>query len=49
MPMLISTTCESLDVLESLFFFYFAQPAAVKKKREDLNKKLTDAGKPPMK
>ena len=39
----------NLDVLESLFDFYFVQPAILKKKRDDLNKKLTDAGKPPMK
>jgi hypothetical protein len=39
----------NLDVLEGLFDFYFVQPAIAKKKREGLNKKLQDAGKPPMK
>jgi hypothetical protein len=39
----------NLDVLESLFDFYFVQPARAKVKRDALNKKLTDAGKPPLK
>ncbi len=39
----------SLDVLESLFDFYFVQPAILKAKKDAINKKLTDAGKPPMK
>lgn len=38
-----------LDVLESLFDFYFVQPAILKAKKDALNKKLTDVGKPPMK
>jgi hypothetical protein len=38
-----------LDVLEGLFDFYFVQPAILQKKREALNKKLAEAGKPPMK
>ena len=38
----------NLDVLESLFDFYFVQPAIVDAKKAALNKKLTDAGKPPM-
>jgi len=38
-----------LDVLEALFDFYFVQPAILKSKRDALNKKLVDAGKPPMK
>lgn len=38
-----------LDVLESLFDFYFVQPAVLKAKRDALNKKLNDAGKPNMK
>ncbi len=38
-----------LDVLEGLFDFYFIQPAILKKKREELDKKLGEAGKPPMK
>ena len=39
----------NLDVLESLFDFYFVQPARAKARRDALNKKLTDAGKPPLK
>lgn len=39
----------NLDVLESLFDFYFVQPAHAKAKRDALNKKLADAGKPPLK
>jgi hypothetical protein len=39
----------NLDVLESLFDFYYVQPAKVVKKREALNAKLSEAGKPPMK
>jgi len=39
----------NLDVLESLFDFYFVQPAATKKKRAALDAKLKAAGKPPMK
>jgi hypothetical protein len=39
----------NLDVLEALFDFYFVQPAWVKKKRDALNLKLQQAGKPPMK
>lgn len=39
----------NLEVLEALFDFYFVQPALLKKKRDALNKKLSDAGKPPMK
>lgn len=38
-----------LDVLEALFDFYFVQPAILKAKKEALNKKLAEAGKPPMK
>lgn len=38
-----------LDTLEGLFDFYFAQPEKSKKKKEALNKKLKEAGKPPMK
>jgi hypothetical protein len=36
----------NLDVLESLFDFYFVQPAIAAKRKSDLNKKLKDAGKP---
>ncbi|WKZ41554.1 MAG: DUF4145 domain-containing protein [Anaerolineales bacterium] len=39
----------SLDVLEQLFDFYYVQPAKISKKREALNTKLKEAGKPPMK
>ena len=39
----------NLDVLESMFDFYFVQPALSKKKREILNAKLKEAGKPAMK
>lgn len=39
----------NLDVIESLFDFYYVQPAKVAKKREALNAKLSEAGKPPMK
>lgn len=39
----------NLDVLEALFDFYYVQPAIVERKRADLNKKLKDAGKKPMK
>jgi hypothetical protein len=38
-----------LDVLESLFDFYFVQPEISRKKKEALNQKLQDAGKPIMK
>jgi len=39
----------TLDVLEELFDFYFVLPAVVQKKKDAMNKKLQDAGKPPMK
>lgn len=39
----------NLDVLESLFDYYFVQPARAKAKKDALNKKLADAGKPPVK
>lgn len=39
----------NLDVLESLFDFYFVQPAILKRKRDALNSKLAKIGKPPMK
>jgi len=38
-----------LDVLEGLFDFYFIQPAILQKKRDELDKKLNEVGKPPMK
>jgi hypothetical protein len=39
----------NLDVLESLFDFYYVQPTILAKKRAALNSKLSDAGKKPMK
>jgi len=36
----------NLDVLESLFDFYFVQPAVAAKRKAKLNKKLKEAGKP---
>lgn len=39
----------TLDVLEELFDFYFVRPEQRKKKREALDLKLKDAGKPAMK
>jgi hypothetical protein len=38
-----------LEVLDGLFDFYYVQPSILKAKKEALNKKLQDAGKPPMK
>ena len=38
-----------LDTLEGLFDFYFVQPKLIARKRAELNDKLKDAGKPPMK
>ncbi|MGB7293782.1 MAG: DUF4145 domain-containing protein [Thermodesulfobacteriota bacterium] len=38
-----------LDVLESLFDFCFISPEKLRQKKADLNQKLVDAGKPPMK
>ncbi|OGO52037.1 MAG: hypothetical protein A2148_05320 [Chloroflexi bacterium RBG_16_68_14] len=38
-----------LDVLEGLFDFYFVQPELLKRKRAELDNKLQEAGKPPMK
>lgn len=39
----------NLDVVEALFDFYFVQPQLLADKRAALNKKLSDAGKKPMK
>lgn len=39
----------TLDVLEALFDFYFVQPERLKKKRKELDAKLKEAGKKPMK
>jgi Domain of unknown function (DUF4145) len=38
-----------LDVLEALFDFYFVQPKIIQSKRQILNQKLAEMGKPPMK
>jgi hypothetical protein len=38
-----------LDTIEGLFDFYFVQPDIMQKKRDELDKKLKDAGKNPMK
>jgi hypothetical protein len=38
-----------LDVIESLFEFYFVRPATIRKRRDALDQKLQQAGKPPMK
>jgi len=38
-----------LDVLEQLFDFYYVAPAKTKVKRENLNQKLKNAGKPELK
>jgi hypothetical protein len=39
----------NLDVLEGMFDFHFVQPALTAKKRAQLNLKLQEAGKPPLK
>jgi hypothetical protein len=39
----------NLEVLESLFDFYFVQPSVLKAKRAALDAKLSEARKPPMK
>jgi hypothetical protein len=36
----------NLDVLDELFDFYYVKPAAIKRKTDELNQKLTAAGKP---
>jgi len=36
-------------ISEKYFDFYFVQPEVMRKKRDALNQKLKDAGKPPMK
>jgi hypothetical protein len=38
----------TLDVLESLFDFYFVRPARLAERKAELNKKLAEAGKPPL-
>jgi len=39
----------NLQVLESLFDFYYVQPERAKARKAALNAKLSDSGKPPMK
>lgn len=39
----------NLEVIEMLFDFYFVQPTKLKQKKDYLNTKLKDAGKPEMK
>jgi hypothetical protein len=39
----------NLDTVEALFDFYFVQPAKTAARRDALNKKLKDAGKPQLK
>jgi hypothetical protein len=36
-------------VLEELFDFYFVLPTVIQKKKDALNQKLKEAGKPPIK
>lgn len=38
----------NLEVIEALFDFYYVEPAKQQKRREGLNAKLKDAGKPPL-
>ena len=38
----------NLDVLERLFDYFFVGPAITARRKAELNKKLTDAGKPPI-
>lgn len=38
-----------LEVLEQLFDFYFVRPVQLQAKRDALNRKLAEAGKPPLK
>jgi hypothetical protein len=39
----------NLDVIDALFDYYYVRPVLEQKKRDDLNQKLKDAGKPPLK
>jgi hypothetical protein len=39
----------TLNVVEALFDFYYVQPAVSKAKRDALNQKVAQAGKPPLK
>jgi len=38
----------NLETLELLFDYYFVRPRVLEEKRAALNKKLADAGKPPL-
>ena len=38
----------NLEVIRQLFDFYFVRPAVNKKRREALNKRLGEVGKPPL-
>jgi len=38
-----------LDTLEKLFDFYFIEPERIAKRRQEVNAKLLEAGKPPLK
>jgi len=49
LPVEIGEAEWNLDVIEALFDFLFVQPEMIKKKRAALDRKLKDAGKPPMK
>lgn len=39
----------NMEILEGLFDFFYVQPEILRKKKEALNIKLSEAGKPPMK
>jgi len=39
----------NLDVLDSLFDFYYVRPKIEEEKRNKLEQKLSEAGKPPLK
>jgi len=43
------TAVQQLDTLDSLYDFYFVQPADLEAKRAALDQKLADAGKPRLK
>ncbi len=58
-PIKSKSTCEivevepgeaewNLDVVEALFDFYYVEEERARKRREDINVKLKDAGKPPL-
>ena len=39
----------TLDVVESLFDFYFVRPAQLAARKAEINKKLVETGKQPLK